>query len=206
MSDLTFYTNPQSRGQIVRWMLEECGAAYDTVVLEYDGMKTSAYLAINPMGKVPAIKHRDIVVTEVAAICAYLADQFPERGLAPPISDPQRGRYYRWLFFAAGPLEMAVTAKSMQWSVPPERERMVGFGNETLLFDALEGALTTGPWICGEQFTAADIYVGSALRWGLMFGTVPTRPVFQDYVAKLQARPAAQRAFNIDAALIASKD
>lgn len=206
MSDLVFYTNPQSRGQIARWMLEESGAKYETVVLEYGSMKTPEYLAINPMGKVPAIKHGDIVVTEVPAICAYLADQFPDQKLAPKVSDPLRGTYYRWLFFTAGPLEMAVTAKSMQWEVPPERERMVGFGNESLLFNALEGALATGPWICGEQFTAADVYVGSALRWGLMFATIEARPVFQDYVARLQSRPAAQRAFNIDAALIASKD
>lgn len=206
MSELIFYTNPQSRGQIARWMLEESGAKYETVVLEYGSMKTPEYLAINPMGKVPAIKHGDVVVTEVPAICAYLADQFPEQNLAPKVSDPLRGTYYRWLFFTAGPLEMAVTAKSMQWEVPPERERMVGFGNESLLFNALEGALAAGPWICGEQFTAADVYVGSQLRWGLMFGTIETRSVFQDYVARLQTRPAAQRAFNIDAALIASKD
>lgn len=206
MSNITFYTNPQSRGQIVRWMLEEVGAKYETVVLEYGGMKTPEYLAINPMGKVPAIKHGNTVVTEVAAICCYLADQFPEHNLAPALTDPLRGTYYRWLFFGAGPLEMAVTAKSMQWEVTPERERMVGFGNESLLFNALEGTLTEGPWLCGEQFTAADVYVGSALRWGLMFGTIAPRNVFNEYVESLQARPALQRAFAIDSALIAGKD
>ena len=206
MSNLTFYTNPQSRGQIVRWMLEESGAEYDTVLLEYGSMKSPEYLAINPMGKVPAIKHGDTVITEVAAICAYLADQFPKNNLAPAISDPLRGTYYRCLFFAAGPLEMAVTAKSMKWEVPVEREVMVGFGNETRLFDTLEAILAGQSWICGEQFTAADVYVGAQLRWGLMFGTIEARPVFEEYVTRLQARPTAQRAFNIDAALIASKD
>ncbi len=153
------------------------------------------------MGKVPAITHGDAVVTEVAAICAYLADQFPANNLAPALTDPLRGTYYRWLFFGAGPLEMAVTAKAMQWAVRPESEGTLGFGNGTLLFDVLEDALKPGPWLCGSQFTAADVYVGSALRWGLMFGTIDKRAGFEDYVARLQARPAAQRAFNLDAAL-----
>lgn len=206
MTALTFYTNPQSRGQIVRWMLEELGVPYDTVVLEYGTtMKAPEYLAINPMGKVPAIRHGNTVVTEGAAICAYLADQFPDKGLAPALQSPMRGTYYRWLFFGAGPLEMAVTAKAINWEVPEGRSAMVGFGNYTDTLDALETALLPGPWICGEQFTAADVYVGAAISWGMMFGTVEKRPIFEAYAARLQARPAAQRAQQIDAALMTSK-
>ena len=138
MALLTFYTNPQSRGQIVRWMLEETGIEYEVEVLQYGGsMKAPEYLAINPMGKVPAIRHRGTVVTEVAAICAYLADAFPDAGLAPAVSDPLRGTYYRWLFFAAGPLEMAVTVKAMKWEAPAERQGTLGYGNEALTLNAL---------------------------------------------------------------------
>lgn len=206
MTALTFYTNPQSRGQIVRWMLEELGVPYETVVLEYGTtMKSPEYLAINPMGKVPAIRHGNTIVTEGAAICAYLADQFPEKGLAPAVQSPMRGTYYRWLFFGAGPLEMAVTAKAINWEVPEGRSGMVGFGNYAATLDALETALVPGPWICGEQFTAADVYVGAAISWGMMFGTVEKRPVFEAYAARLQTRPAAQRAQQIDAALTAGK-
>jgi glutathione S-transferase len=206
MTSLTFYTNPQSRGQIVRWMLEETGAPYDTVVLDYGTtMKAPEYLAINPMGKVPAIKHGNIVVTEGAAICAYLADQFPASNLAPESQDPLRGMYYRWLFFGAGPLEMAVTAKLMNWEVPEGRSATVGFGDYGTTLDTLEMALTPGPWICGDQFTAADVYVGAAIIWGMMFGTVEKRPLFEAYATRLQARPAAQRAQQIDAALVADK-
>lgn len=203
MDILTFYTNPQSRGQIVRWMLEETGIEYEVEVLEYSGsMKAPEYLAINPMGKVPAIRHRGTVVTEVAAICAYLADAFPQAGLAPDVSDPLRGTYYRWLFFAAGPLEMAVTARMMKWEAPAERQGTLGYGNESLTLNALEGAIAGRTWLCAEQFTAADVYVGSALRWGMMFGTIDKRAVFEAYVSRLEARPALQRAMALDAALL----
>ncbi|MCB1648661.1 MAG: glutathione S-transferase family protein [Pseudomonadales bacterium] len=203
MALLTFYTNPQSRGQIVRWMLEETGIEYEVEVLQYGGsMKAPEYLAINPMGKVPAIRHRGTVVTEVAAICAYLADAFPDAGLAPAVSDPLRGTYYRWLFFAAGPLEMAVTVKAMKWEAPAERQGTLGYGNEALTLNALEGAIAGKSYLCGEQFTAADVYVGSALRWGMLFGTIDKRAVFEAYVSRLEARPALQRAIALDAALI----
>lgn len=203
MSTLTFYTNPRSRGQIVRWMLEEVGVPYDTVLLEYGTtMKSPDYLAINPMGKVPAIKHDATVVTEAAAICASLADQFPASRLAPAPSDPLRGTYYRWLFFGAGPLEMAVTAKALNWQVAEGQRGMVGFGSLDATFDTLAGAVARGQWLCGEQFTAADVYVGSAVLWGMQFGTIPRRPEFESYAARLQARPAAQRAQQLDAALL----
>jgi len=206
MTDLTFYTNPQSRGRIARWMLEETGAAYETVVLGYaDSMKAPDYLAINPMGKVPAIKHGDVVVTEGAAICAYLADAFPDAGLAPPAASRMRGPYYRWLFFAAGPVEAAITNRSLKVEPTAEQQRFVGYGSFEATIDALEKALRPGPYICGDQFTAADVYVGSQIGFGMMFGSIEKRPIFEDYFGRLQARPAAIRANQIDDALIAEQ-
>jgi glutathione S-transferase len=201
MSDeLVFYTNPQSRGRIARWMLEETGQPYRTELLDYGtSMKGVAYLSINPMGKVPAITHRGQTITECAAVCAYLADAFPEAGLAPPVQD--RARYYRWLFFAAGPVEAAVTNKALQIAVPAERERMVGYGNMTCVLDALEGALDGRDYIATDRFTAADCYLGAQLLWGMMFGTVEKRPTFEAYVARLTERPAYKRAMEIDDAL-----
>jgi glutathione S-transferase len=195
MGELVFYTHPQSRGRIVHWMMEELGEPYQTVWLEYGGsIKAPEYLAVNPMGKVPALRDGDAVVTESAAICAYLADRFPQRGLAPPPGDAARAAYYRWLFFTAGPLEQATTAKALGWQVPEGGSGMVGFGSLAASLDALETALRPGPHVCGAQFTAADVMLGSALGWGMMFGTIEKRPVFEAYAARLQQRPAAQRA------------
>jgi glutathione S-transferase len=161
IDELVFYTNPMSRGRIVRWMLEEIGQPYRTEVLDYaTGMKAPAYLAVNPMGKVPAIKHGDTVVTESAAICAYLADAFPKAGLAPPPGDRLRGPYYRWLFFVAGPLEAAASNRVMGFAVPPERERMMGYGRYDTVIDALEGAVADRDYIVGDRFSAADVYGG----------------------------------------------
>jgi glutathione S-transferase len=197
--DLVFYTHPMSRGRIIRWMLEEVGAPYETVLLDYQTtMKAPEYLGINPMGKVPAIRHGDVVVTEVAAICAYLADAFPDRGLAPPPGDPRRGPYYRWLFFAAGPVEAAVTNKALEVAVPAEKRAFVGYGSFDEAIDNLERAITPGPYICGDQFTAADVYVGSQIGWGMMFGSIEKRPAFEDYFGRLQARDAAKRARELD--------
>lgn len=203
MSDLVFYTHPQSRGRIAHWMMEELAEPYTTVWLDYGTtMKAPAYLAVNPMGKVPALTHGSVVITEAAAICAYLADAFPEKRLVPPPGHADRAAYYRWLFFAAGPLEQAVTARAMGWQVPEGRSAMVGFGSYEHTIDALALALAPGPFICGERFTAADVYVGSSLGWGMMFGTIEKRPVFEDYVARLQARPAAMSAHRINEARI----
>jgi glutathione S-transferase len=203
MSELVLYTNPQSRGRIAHWMMEELGQPYRTVWLGYGpDMKSAGYKAVNPMGKVPAIQHNGVVVTEAAAVCAYLADAFPQAALSPAPTSPERAPYLRWLFFAAGPLEQAVTAKAMGWVVPEGRERMAGFGSSADTLNSLETALQPGPFICGEQFTAADVYVGSSLGWGLMFGTIEPRPVFVDYVARLKARPASQRADAINEARI----
>ncbi len=199
---LTFYTNPQSRGRIVRWMLEEVGQPYDTVVLGYaDSMKAADYLAINPMGKVPAIVHDGRTVTECAAICAYLADAFPEAGLAPPTHD--RADYYRWLFFAAGPLESAATERARGIVVTPEQSRMVGYGSFDAVVDALEGAVADRQFIAGDRFTAADLYVGSHLMWGSQFGWLPKRDAFAAYIARLSAREAYVRGAAKDDAAIA---
>lgn len=199
---LTFYTNPMSRGRIVRWMLEEVGAPYETVVLDYAAaMKGETYLAINPMGKVPAIVHDGHVVTEGAAICAYLADAFPEAGLAPALAD--RAAYYRWLFFAAGPVEHAVTNKSLGVTPTSEQQRMAGYGRLDLVVDVLEQAVSAHPYIAGEMFSAADVYAGSQVAWGVMFGSLPKRPAFEEYLGRILSRPAYKRAGEIDDALVA---
>jgi glutathione S-transferase len=204
MSDeLVFYTHPMSRARIVRWMLEEVGAPYETKILEFGhSMKGPEYLAINPMGKVPSIRHGDTIVTEAAAICAYLADVFPAAGLAPPPASRERGAYYRWLFFAAGPLEAAVTDKALGFVVPAEREGLVGYGNLERTLTAIEGALYHSPYIAGDRFTAADVYVGSQIGWGMGFKGIEKRPAFEDYWDRLRTRPAAVRAKAIDDAMV----
>lgn len=205
MSTLTLYTNPMSRGRIARWMLEEVGQPYQIELLDYKGaMKAPDYLAINPMGKVPALRHGDAIVTETSAICAYLADAFPEAGLAPPLRDKRRAAYFRWLFFTAGPYEAAVTNKALGFEVPPDRAMSTGYGSYVMVMDALERAVGPSEFILGEQFSAADVYVGSQIGFGLMFGTIEKRPAFEAYVQRLMARPAAQRAAALDDALIAA--
>ena len=196
---LIFYTHPQSRGRVVRWMIEEVGEPYRTELLDYDTtMKAPEYLAINPMGKVPALRHGDVVVTESAAICAYLADAFPSAGLAPPSGDRRRGPYYRWLFFAAGPVEAAASNRALGLVVPAGRERMIGYGTFEDTMNTLENAVSRGEYLLGDRFSAADVYVGSHIGFGLQFGTIEKRPVFEHYVARLFARPAALRAKQID--------
>lgn len=186
---LTFYTNPKSRGQIARWMLEEIGQPYETVIVEYGKeMKTEPYRSINPMGKVPALVHGEHIVTETGAICAYLADAFPDAELGP--TEAERGDYYRWLFFTAGPIEHAVTNHSFGFEPSPEQQGMAGYGTYDLAMKTLEEALSDRPYICGERFTAADVYVGSEVGWGLMFGTMPENEIFKAYAARLQKRPA----------------
>jgi glutathione S-transferase len=203
--DLVFYTNPQSRGRIVRWMLEEVGQPYRTELLDYaTSMKAPAYLAVNPMGKVPALRHGDTVVTEAAAICAYLADAFPTAGLAPPPGDRLRGPYYRWLFFAAGPIEAAASNKALGFVVPEGRERMIGYGSYAEVMNALEAAVSQGDYIVGGRFTAADVYVGSHIGFGLQFGTIEKRPGFERYWSRISTRPAALRAKKIDDDLAAT--
>jgi glutathione S-transferase len=197
--ELIFYTHPQSRGRIVRWMLEEIGQPYRTELLGSDTtMKAPAYLAVNPMGKVPALRHGETVITEAAAICAYLADVFPAAGLAPAAGDRLRGPYYRWLFFAAGPLEAAASNRALGFIVPDGRERMIGYGTYAQAMDALEGAVSQGDYIVGRRFTAADVYIGSHIGFGMQFGTIERRPAFERYLARLAVRPAYARANKID--------
>lgn len=201
--DLIFYTNPMSRGRIVRWMLEEVGQPYETVILDYaSSLKGPEYLAINPMGKIPALKHGDTVVTEGAAICAYLADVVPEAGLAPPTAE--RGSYYRWLFFGAGPVEAAVTARSLGFEPKPEQKRMAGFGSLADTLQALETAVTANEYLAGSRFSAADVYTGSQIGWGMQFGSIDKRPAFTAYWERVSSRPAAVRAREIDDGLIAA--
>ncbi|MXW52783.1 MAG: glutathione S-transferase family protein [Gammaproteobacteria bacterium] len=196
-NSLTFYTNPQSRGQIARWMLEEVGCEYKTQIVEYgESMKSPEFLAINPMGKVPAIKHGKRVVTECAAICAYLADAFPDAGLAPKPED--RASYYRWLFYAAGPVEAAITNKSLGFDISPDQERMAGYGNYDRVVTVLDSLLRQGPYVTGESFSAADVYLGSHIVWGMEFGTIRPRPAFEEYAKRVQSRDAYQRAQQMD--------
>jgi len=196
MADLVFYTNPQSRGRIVRWMLEEVGAPYETEIVPYDQMKSERYLAVHPLGKVPAIRHDDHVVTECAAICAYLADVFPQAGLGP--RDDEKADYYRWLFYAAGPLEAAVSNQAMGWVPPPERERMFGYGNFDRAIAALDELFSLRDYVCGDRFTAADVYVGSQIMFPMQFGMLPEKDSFIRYRERLTARDSYQRANRID--------
>jgi len=199
---LVFYTHPWSRGRIVRWMLEEIGAPYETKVIDYGAaMKSPDYLAINPMGKVPALAHGDAVVTECAAILAYLADAFPGARLAPPAGNPLRAPYYRWLFFAAGPLETAVLNKVLGLEVPENKRGMSGYGTLESTLAALETALRGRDTLAGDSFTAADLMVAAYLGWYLEQGIIEARPDFVRYAEIHGSRPAMQRASEIDDAL-----
>jgi glutathione S-transferase len=201
--DLILYTNPMSRGRIARWMLEEVGAPYEVEILDYAStMKNEPYLSVNPMGKVPAVRHGDHVVTECAAVCAYLADAFPDAGLAPALDD--RADYYRWLFFAAGPVEQAVTNRAAQFTPTAEQGRMFGYGNYDLTVDVLDKVLQGRDYIAGDRFTAADVYVGAQVMWGTQFGTLPKRDSFLAYVDRLAGRSAHLAASAKDDAAIAA--
>jgi glutathione S-transferase len=199
MADLIFYTNPQSRGRIVRWMLEEVGQPYDTEVIAYDQLKSESYLAVNPMGKVPAIKHRGHIVTECAAICAYLAEVFPQAGLGP--RDDEKADYYRWLFYAAGPVEQAITNKAAGWEPAEDKQRMFGYGNFEKVIAVLDELLSLRDYICGDRFTAADVYVGSQIMFPMQFGMLPERESFTRYRDRLQGREAYRRGQEIDGAI-----
>jgi glutathione S-transferase len=198
---LTLYTAVPSRGAIVRWMLEEVGAPYEVHVL--DLMKGEQlrpdYLAINPMGKVPALRHGQTIVTEVAAICCYLADAFPAAGLAPAIGDPARGPYLKWLFFGPSCIEPAVIAKVMNWQ--GAKRGMIGWADLDTVVGVVREAVAKGPYILGERFTAADVVIGSQVRWGMQFKTLPELPEFKAYAERLEARPALQRQIALDTAL-----
>jgi glutathione S-transferase len=205
MSDeLVLYTNPMSRGRIARWMLEEIGQPYRAEIVGFGPqMKGANYKALNPMGKVPTLRHGQTTVTECAAICAYLADAFPAAGLAPAPGSKERGPYYRWLFFGAGPTEAAVTNRALGVEVSPERSRMVGYGTFGAVMDTLETAVTQSEYILGDRFSAVDVYLGSQILWGLQFGSMEKRPAFEAYGNRIAGRPAAAKARAIDDALVA---
>lgn len=201
MAELTLYTNPKSRGRIARWMLEETGAPYTVNIVPFAAMKGSDYCAINPMGKVPALEHNGHIITETAAICAYLADIFPDAGLAP--TDGERASYYRWLFFGAGPVEAAISNHAMGFIPSKEQSAFVGYGSYENVMDVLDQALSVTPYITGSRFTAADVYVGAQINFGLGFKTIEARPSFIAYSERLKTRPALQRATALDDADIA---
>ena len=198
---LDFYTNPMSRGQIVRWMLEEVGEPYTPHIVDYGTMSGDDYGRVNPMRKVPAVVHDGKLVTECAAICAYLADVFPAAGLGP--RDDEKADYYRWLFFAAGPIEQAVTNHANGWDPAPEKGRMFGYGSFDRAIDTLASHFRDHDYVCGARFTAADVYVGSQVLWGTQFGTMPKRDEFLAYADRLATRPAYVRGKEIDNKLIA---
>ena len=203
MPDYTLFTNPMSRGQIARWALHEAGVEYDQVLVDW-AEKPAALLVANTMGKVPTLIHRsepgERVVTECAAICAYLAESAPEAGLLP--SDAELADYYRWMFFAAGPMEQAIVSRSMGWEVPREREGMVGFGSLERVLDTLDNHFSSHDFVCGPRFTMADVYVGSQIDWGLNFGSIPPRESFVAYAERFQDRSAYKAAKAIDNQLI----
>jgi len=205
MSELVFYTNPQSRGRIVRRMLEECGVAYRTEVLAYgEAMKSEAYRRINPMGKVPAITFNGKPVTETAAIIAFLAEAFPEAGLIP--APAERQDYYRWMFFCAGPMEAAITNTVLGLEIPPEKQGFVGYGNKELVMSTRISAVSANPFIAGDQFSAADVYVGSHVDYGLQFKTMPEHPALRSYLERVSSRAAWQRAADLNNALLVPGD
>jgi glutathione S-transferase len=200
--EIVFYTNPRSRGRIVRWMLEEVGHPYRTEIVDYATMKAPPYLAINPMGKVPALRHGEMVITETAAICAYLADAFPDAGLAPAPGSKLRGAYYRWMFYGAGPFEAAVLNKALGVDVPQGREAMVGYGSFAAVMDTVEQLTSGEAYLLGAEFSALDVYLGSQIGFGLQFNSIEKRPAFERYWERVAQRPARLRAVEIDDALI----
>ena len=202
MPKLTLYHSPRSRGAIARWMLEEVGEPYDVKIVKLDGTenRTPEFLALNPMGKVPVVTYGDAVVSESAAICTFLADEFPKANLSIPIGDPRRGAYLKWLFFGPGPIEQAVTDRAFPRKDEPRRVAL-GYGDFDTVMNATAAAVSKSPYLMGEQFTAADVVIGAQLRFGMMFKMIPERKEFVDYAARLAARPAFQRAQSKDDAL-----
>jgi len=205
MAKLTLYHAAPSRSSIVRWMLEELGEPYDLHVLSLmkGDQQQPAYLAVNPMGKVPALRHGDAIITEAAAICTYLADEFPDARLNMPVGDPRRGAYLKWLFFSPSCIEAAVMDRAAPRKEEPRRG-MIGYGDFDTVMNVVAKAVEPGPYLMDEQFTAADVVVGSTLRWGMMFGLLPKRPEFVAYVGRLEQRPALQRATALDQELAAA--
>jgi glutathione S-transferase len=205
MAKLTLYHAAPSRSSVTHWMLEEIGEPFDLHLLSLarGEHKSPEYLKINPMGKVPALRHGDVVITEGAAICAYLADEFPDRKLNIPVGDPRRGVYLKWLFFGPSCFEPAITDRAFPRKEPP-RAAALGHGDYDTVLGVLSDAVAKGPYLMGEQFTAADVVIGAGLRWGMQFKLVPERPEFIAYTSRLAQRPALQRAEAKDKELAAA--
>jgi glutathione S-transferase len=195
MAKLTLYHAAPSRSSITRWMLEEVGEPYDIhlISLSKGENRAADYLAVNPMGKVPALKHGDVIITEGAAICTYLADEFPRAKLNVPIGTPRRGVYLKWLFFGPSCVEPAMTDRAFPRK-EEARRGMLGYGDFDTAMDVVAKAVASGPYLMGEHFTAADVVIGSTLRFGMMFKLLPERPEFIAYTGRLAGRPALQRA------------
>jgi glutathione S-transferase len=205
MAKLTLYHAAPSRSSIVHWMLEELGEPYDIHLVSFKKgeNRQPAFLAINPMGKLPALRHGDVVITEAAAICTYLADEFPRAGLNVPIGDPRRGIYLKWLFFGPSCIEPAMTDRAFPRKEEPRRG-MLGYGDFDTVMDVVAKAVAKGPYLMGEQFTAADVVIGSGLRWGMQFKLLPERPEFVAYAGRLAQRPALRRSEAKDKELAAA--
>ena len=205
MPKLTLYHAAPSRSTITRWMLEELGEPYELklVNLSKGENRTPEFLAVNPIAKVPVLVHGDVVLTEGAAICTYLADEFPRAKLNVPVGDPRRGVYLKWLFFGPSCIEPAMLDRAYPRKEEPRRGAL-GYGDFDSAMNAVAAGLKAGPHLMGEQFTAADVIVGSTLRWGMMFKLLPERPEFTTYVARLTQRPASQRVDASDKELAAA--
>lgn len=201
--EIVFYHWPRSRARVVHWMLEEVGAPYriELINLEQGEQKRPSFLAVNPMGKLPAILHRGTVITETGAIITYLADEFPAAALAPSIGEAGRGAYLRWMFFAAACVDTAMMDHMLARPVP-EHVGAIGYGRYEHVVDVLEQALTPGPYLLGERFSAADLYVGAQIGFGFMTKALEPRAAFQQYVARITGRPAYVRAVAQGQALI----
>ena len=203
---LRFYSNPMSRARMVRWMLEECEAEYETVNLAFGApMKTPEYLTVNPMGKVPALQHGQAVITETGAILAYLAELFPAKRLAPPAGSAERASYLRWLFFVAGPLDAVITARHEGWLAQQTEQQAVaaGFGRFDDVVRSLQSAVRGKRYVCGEHFSAADLYLSGYIGWGMLEGSLPELPEFKAYAEPLLQRPASQKADALDGPMVA---
>lgn len=195
MKSLTFYTHPQSRGNTVRWMLEECGASFDTVLMDFDGsLQSPEYLAINPMGKIPTLRYGDTVITETAAIILFLADLFPEKQLAPAVGSAERGEYYRWFCFMAGPMEAAVMEKMWKLSPPAEARKSLGYGDFERVVRTVEQALSGKNYLVGKHFTAADLYMEAFLSFSYRMQVWPESSVCRNYIQRIEQREAYIRA------------
>lgn len=191
---MKLYWSPRSRSFTALWLMEETGVPYERVLIDIQkgSQRTLEFLEVNPMGKVPALQDGDATMAEAAAICAYVAERYPDAKLAPPVGDPARAKYLYWLFYGPGCIEPAVVQLATKIEMNPVA---AGWGDAQRVIDVLDAALQEGPWLLGENFSAADIVIGSGLNFGVrLFKIMPSRPSFDAYIARCMQRPAFQRA------------